>query len=330
MDLSDPLTQVLTFLMLEVTLAIAILTIAILRNKKQPSAAKDKQLLLNNPHSNVSAPLERIQQLESEKEALRNEPSKHKPNLSGTIAYAFLFSGIIALIASIAYSSSILAFIGLGLAFWGALLLFIKPAKYVKASLLDSITLSSLTSIDQIITGLDYKGKAIYLPPKYLKALKGGKVFIPSKKHLIMPPAEEVAEERTFLRNPKGILLTPPGVGLANLYESELGKDFAIVDLNYLQKNLPKLFVEDLEIAEDLEMSIENDRVHVRITGSIYRGLCEKARKLSNVCNSIGCPLCSSIAIALTRVSGEPVIIEKTEVLKDDETIEAYYRIIEE
>ena len=260
---------------------------------------------------------------------LRHEPWKQKGNPPSAVGYILLLSGAIALVTSILYSSSILAFIGLGLTFWGALLLFIKPAKYVKASLLDSTAISSLTTIDQIITDLNYKGKAIYLPPRYLKTPKGGIVFIPSKKNLIIPPVEEVAKEKVFLKNPKGICLTPPGLDLANLYENELGKDFAKVDLNYLQNNLPKLFMEDLETAEDLEINVEDNMIQAKITGSIYKDLCKEARKLSNVCNSIGCPICSSIAIALTRATGKPVIIEKIEIPTDGKTIKANFQLLE-
>jgi len=252
-----------------------------------------------------------------------------KRNPSETVAYALLISGIIALVTSIVYSSSILAFTGLGLTFWGALLLYIKPTKYVKASLLDSTAISSLKTIDQIITDLNYKGKAIYLSPRYVKNLKGGKVFIPSKKDLAMPPVEEVAEEKVFLKNPKGMCLTPPGLDLVNLYENELGKDFSKVDINYLQTNLPKLFIEDLEIAEDLEINMENNMIKVKITGSINKDLCNEARELPNICGSIGCPICSSIAIALTRATGKNVIIEKTEVPEDGETIEVNFRLLE-
>jgi len=248
---------------------------------------------------------------------------------SETVAYALLLSGTIALITSIVYSSSILAFTGLGLTFWGALLLYIKPTKYVKASLLDSTAISSLKTIDQIITDLNYKGKAIYLPPRYLKDPKGGKVFIPSKKTLSIPPAEEIAEEKVFLKNPKGMYLTPPGLDLVNLYENELGKDFTQVDLNYLQNNLPKLFIEDLEIAENLEINIESNMIKVKITGSINKSLCNEVRKLPNICSSFACPLCSSIAIALTRTTGKSIIIEKTEVPEDGETIEASFRLLE-
>ena len=264
----------------------------------------------------------------SKKEMLRPKVWKYKLKSPEIIGYILLLFGAISLMFSVIYVSSILAFVGLGLTFWGALLLFIRPTKLVKVNLLDSTAISSLTTINRIIDDLRYKGKAIYLPPRYLKGLKSGTIFIPSKKEVIIPPVEEVAEEKVFLKNPKGICLTPPGLSLVNLYEKELGKDFAKVNLSYLQNNLPKLFIEDLEIAEDLEINVEGDMIQVKITGSIYEDFCKEARKLPNICGSLGCPLCSSIACALTRATGKPVIIEKIPHSKDDETIQSYYRII--
>jgi len=314
-DLSDPITQLFIMITLETVLVIIILAVVAIKIKKQPLKAKDEK-----PRARAKP----------KTEAPRRKPRKHKRGLPEKVAYTLLLTGTLALVVSILYSSSTLAFIGLGLTFWGALLLFVRPTKYVKASLVDSTAVSSLTSLNQIITELNFKGKAVYLPPKHLKETKGGTLFIPSKKELTIPPAEKAAEEKVFLRNPKGIRLTPPGLGLANLYEKELRKNFTKVNLNYLQNNLPKLFIEDLEIAEDFEMNIEDNKIHVKITGSIYNDLCNEVRKLSNTCSSFGCPLCSSIAVALTRATGKPVLVENIEVSDDDKTIEAHYRLIEE
>ena len=284
----------------------------------------------SEPESNIQTLIKKIQQLEREKEALRIELWKHKRKPSGIVGYTLLLLGIIALISSIPYASSILAFIGLGLAFWGALLLYIKPIRYVKASLLDSTAISTLTTIDRVIADLNYKGKGIYLPPRYLKEFKAGIVFVPSERAIVIPPIEEVAKEKVFLKNPRGICVAPPGLSLVNLYEKELGTDFAKADLNYLQSNLPKLFIEGLEMAEDLELNVESNIIHVKIVGSIYADLCKELRKTSsNVCSSFGCPLCGSIALALTRATGKPIIIEKAEPSEDDKTIEAYYKSLE-
>jgi hypothetical protein len=282
------------------------------------------------PKGEAQSPIERLQRLERENGALRLELWRQRRRPSGIVGYVLLILGVVALISSVSFSSLVSAFIGLGLTFWGALLLYIRPTSYVKASLLDPSILSNLIAINQIIADLNYRGRGIYLPPRYLKELKSGTVYIPAENTQTIPPAKEVAQEGVFLKNPNGMCLTPSGLGLANLYERELGTDFARADLYYLQNNLPKLFREGLEIAEDLEINPQNDLIHVKITGSVYQDLCRETRKLPNVCNSFGCPLCSSIAIALTRATGKPIIIEKNEASPDGKTIEAYYRTLKE
>ncbi len=277
------------------------------------------------PQSEASeqAVLERIQ-------ALRRELWKYKRKPSGTVGYILLLLGTIALVLSILYTSSILAFIGLALTLWGPLLLYIKPTRYVKASLLDPTAMALLTTIDRVIADFNCKGKPIYLPPRSLKEFKAGKVFIPLKKELIIPPAEEVTEERVFLKNPRGICVTSPGIGLTNLYEDELGTDFTRVDLEYLEANLPQLFTEGLEMAKEFEINTQGDLIHVKVNDHIYKDLCDQARRLPNICSALGCPLCSSIATALTRATKKPVIIENNKPSPDGKTIEIYYRILEE
>lgn len=248
-----------------------------------------------------------------------------------TFVSLFLLAlGIIALASSIIYTSSILAFIGLGFTFWGALLLYIKPERYVKVDLLDSTVLSTLETINNLLTNLNYKGKAIYLPPKHLKDLKSAKAFIPSKNQTTIPSTEELTEETILSTNPEGIFLTPPGLALTNLYEEKLGTSFTKQDVQYLLKNLPKLLIEDLEIAENLEIKTSKNVVHIKITGSVFQNLCKKTEKLSKINKSLGSPLLSSLAITLTRTTGKPITIKKTNLSKDNKTIKVYYQMIEE
>ena len=249
------------------------------------------------------------------------------PNIIGI---TLVSCGILALASSIIFDASILAFIGLGLTFWGCLFLFLKQETYIKSTLLDSTTTQSLENLNKILTELDYQGKGVYLPPKYLKDLKSGIVYVSKKKGTEIPPIEEKPEEKMFSTNPNGLYIAPPGLDLTNLFEKEIGTDFIRTDLQYLQNKLPNLFIENLEIAQDLEINIENNLVNVKITDSVYRNLCEKTQKLSKIRNSIGCPLCSSIAIAITRATGKPIIIEKTEISEDGKTIQVYYKIIKE
>jgi len=264
------------------------------------------------------------------------------------VAWLLLALGLTALAVSIIYESTILAFIGLGLTFWGTLSLYISPEKYVKQTLLYSTTISALINLDQILSELKYQGNPIYLPPKYFRDFETSGIFIAKNKSTKLPTAEEMQQQggKTFLENPESALITPPGISLSKLFEKTLGTTFTGVDLEYLRQNLPKLLIEDLEIAENVEIEteyqdtdeitdsvfenrIKDNLIHVKITNSIFKNLCKENRKLSHMCCTIGCPLCSAIACALTKVTGEPIIIERFQTSEDGEIIETTYRVLE-
>ena len=285
----------------------------------------------------------------------QRQKKQRKTSPAKIAASLLLALGLTALTLSIAYTSTILAFIGLGLTFWGATLLYISPEKHIKKTLLDATITPSLTNLDQILTELEYQGKGIYLPPKYLKDFETSKIYIPKHKNTKLPTPETIQqqEDKTFLRNPEATLITPPGASLSKLFEKTLGTSFTQIDLNALFQKLPKLFIEDLEIAENIEIKTpellqeetknqnkkekpkettqtENNIVYTKITNPIYKDICKETKKLSKISNSIGCPLCSSIAIALTRATGKPITIKKTEISNDGKTIETHYQIIKE
>jgi len=277
---------------------------------------------------------------------------KHKIRSARAISWTLLGVGAAALITSVVYVSSILAFIGLSLVFWGAILLYIQPEEYIKKALLDAAVLPSLTTLNQIMQELDYKGKAVYLPPKYLKDPEANKIYIPKQKDGKLPTPELILkqERQLFIKNPKGTLLTPPGAELTKLFEKTLGTSFTKVDPEYLQQSLPKLLIEDLEIAEDVEMEIgikyakaakkmtdsvsmitpsKYDGIHVKITNSILQDIWKETRKHSHLYSKIGCPICSAIACALTKATGKPITIEKIQPSTDGKIIEATYRVLE-
>ena len=239
----------------------------------------------------------------------------------------FLGFGIIALALSIICNTSILAFIGLGLTLWGGLFLFVRPVRYVQADLLDSTAISSLLAIDKILTELNCQGKGIHLPPRRLEEFKEGVVFVPMKEKILLPQTKDVSQGKVYLKD--GICLTPSGQGLLTLYEKRLGKDLSKTDIDSLETNLSKLLIEDLELFEDLEIDRHGERVHVKTRGSIHESLCSQVRKRTNICSRLGCPICSSIACALAKVTGKAVIIERNEISTDGKTIETWYRLVE-
>ncbi len=238
----------------------------------------------------------------------------------------------IAMAISIIYSSQILAFIGLGLTFWSVIFALIRTEDYIRRKLMDATSLAPLGTLNQVLKELDYKGKAIYLPPKYLKNQEENKAYIPKQKENSIPSPEilQQQEDRLFIEKPNGILLTPPGNELTKFFERTLGTSFTRVDLKYLQVNMPELFVEDLQIAQTMDITTEENQIYVKIENSIYQYLSKEVAQFSPLYASIGCPLSSAIACALAKATGKPILIEKQQIKEKIKSIEIQYRIIEE
>ena len=233
------------------------------------------------------------------------------------IAYAMFTLGLISLAASALYTSSVLVFIGLGLTFWSIILLYITPTKHVKLELLNATAHPTATYIEKVIANVKPKGKAVYLPPKYLEDYESTIIFIPVKADQTLPRS----------RGEKGVVgmfLTPPGLALSKMFEETLGTSFTRTDLNYLQKNLPKLFIKTLKIAEDIDFKTENNTITIEITNHVFNEICQETRKHQKISESIGCPLCS----ALAKATGKPITIETEE--QDGKTTKIQYCIMEE
>jgi len=300
---------------------------ATIRPKKKLIKPSSMQTSAVFPHS-----VTEIAGLEAELEKLRRQVWSYKRLPTRLAGYVVTFVGSAVLVGSMVVSSSVWAIVGLPLVFWGILFFFLKPTSLVKADLLDVASISLLENVRRLVSEFGLKGKGVYLSPQYLKDLSGGLVFISAKDEVYVPTLDECgeAEDRIFLKNPKGVFLVPSGVALANLFERELGTSFAKVDLEYLMRNLPKVFVEALEIAEHFDLSVEGDRVHASIEGSVYKDLCDDARRASGICESFGCPLCSSIACVLARATGRPVVMDGNEFPLDGKVMDIHYRLLEE
>jgi hypothetical protein len=263
---------------------------------------------------------------------------------------AMVLLGAISLPASIVYNSSILAFMGLGLVFWGAVLLYVRPEEYARKTLLEAALAPPLTTLNQMIQELGYKGDATYLPPKYFTNPEATKVYISKIKHANLPTPEQTQldENEPIGRTNQGLLITPPGIQLSKLMEKSLGTNFIRTDLKNLQQNLPKLFIENLEIAENLEIETQNDpaekkgddqtsatqkknmMIHARITKPIYGNIFKETENPPQSSNSVGCPIRSAIAVALTKTTGKPVRIVESKSSEDGNIMEATYEILEE
>jgi hypothetical protein len=128
-----------------------------------------------------------------------------------TVPYVLLLLGLASLFTSVFFSSYVLAFIGLGLTFWGALFLYIKSTKYVKLELLNAASSSSLGNIERILVTTETDLKGIHLPPKNLVDYTSSLVFIPARPNQPLSIFGRNRSERTSFHEPFRALNNSPG-----------------------------------------------------------------------------------------------------------------------
>ena len=300
---------------------------------KQKTEEIDKKPIdLQPPDTQAKA----IERAEPETEHLKNLRKLKQPSLAGKISVALIIPGVLALIASILNNSQVLAFIGLGLTFWGAVFFLVRPTTYVQGTLLDATAISLYTTIDRMTNDLGCKGKTFYIPsypkqaylPEHLKGLKEMIIFISADGNTSLPSIEEMAESKFILRNPKGISITPPGSGLLDQFQTELKIDPTQIDLATLCETLPNLILENFQLAKDIEMKPETDRVNMKISGSVFKSL-YREEGLKSV-YSLGCPLVSAIACAIAKTTGKAITINSLKFNQEKDTTEVSYHIMKD
>jgi len=222
-------------------------------------------------------------------------------------------NGTLALALSIVIASSILAIVGLGLLFWGITFAYAGTSENVKKILLETAVSSQMTAIGNTIKKLGFEGNPVYLPPRYFKDSNTYGIYLQKSGSILLPSPDVIlsTEPNTLfasIDNTPAIIVAPPGVELVQLFEKTLETNFNRTDLKYLQQNLPRLIVEDLEVAEIFEMAIDRNIVRIRIAGSVFSNLKPQAEK-PDVWSLFGSPLTSAIACSLARATGKPVMI---------------------
>jgi hypothetical protein len=240
-----------------------------------------------------------------------------------------LLLGIGIVAVSAFYASSFLAILGVAITFWGAILLYVTPSKHVPLKLLNTSAEAAAANIERLISEVNLSERGVYLPPKNLRNIESSLVFIPETLKTPLPTPEETNEK--LLANEKtGAFVTPPGSALSRLFEGELGFSFTKTDLKQIQNKLPKLLVEDLELAENAEIQIQGNIVTLEITGSILNEICEQTDSQPKTHKQVGCLLSSAIACALAKATGKPVTIQNETRNQETKTTRIEYEILKE
>ena len=222
----------------------------------------------------------------------------------------------------------------MGLTFWGALFFFIKSERHVHESLLDSTAISIYTTTDRIIRNLKIGSNSYYIPPypkdvyipEHLKGLKEATVFISTGSEST-PSIEEIAQRKFLLESPRGICISPPGLGILDQIEREMGRDLASLQLSDLSEVLPPIIVENLQLAKEIEMKAEGNQVYVSMLNPAYRSL-YASEDLKSI-RFLGCPLTSAIACAIAKSTGKIVTVQKIDFSQEYQTVKVQYQILE-
>jgi hypothetical protein len=253
---------------------------------------------------------------------------------AGKTAVAFLLLGVLSLIFAVFYAQQTLAFIGLGLAFWGALFLLVTSTSRVEGNLIANATAASYLTADRVLRSLGHAEKAYYIPayprdvylPSHLKGLKETTVFICASNSTETPAIEEMARGQLFIKKPEGALIAPPGVGILERAEKELKADFTKLSVSDLCELLPHAFVENLNLAREMRLNAEGNHVTLTLETPVYRELYNEGYLSLNL---LGCPVASAVACALAKASGKTVTVQEFQASPEGVSVHAAYQIVE-
>jgi hypothetical protein len=239
-----------------------------------------------------------------------------------------LITGVCTIVLSALNSSSFLAILGVSIAFWSALLLYLTPTKNVFLDLLNASASTSGSNIERSLIEFNSAEKGVYLPPKNLRDFESSLVFVPKTLQTTLPAPDETSD-KLFAEKKNGLFFTPPGLALSMMFEHELGLSFRKIPLPQMQRMITKL-IHNLKFAEDAQVRIQDRTITLEVTGSIFNTLCQETRTSQPRTHAqVGCILASAFACAFAKASDKPITIQKDTLNPDTKTLTIEYRMEE-
>ncbi len=176
------------------------------------------------------------------------------------------------------------------------------------------------------------KNRGVYLPSSMTGT--NVKVFIPLRREYEVPAKVHLTEDRAFLidlANPaqEGVLLKPLGYHLFAHTTRDLKVDWRDAPIetegaeepqqdrepqagNTLTEKLQDVLVKGLELADKVDVSQNDGELSVRLHNTPYTGTCHSiGEEAPQVCEQIGCPLCSMIACIYTEYADTASVLEE-------------------
>jgi|GEM_PF-394244 hypothetical protein len=281
---------------------------------------------------------------------LEAENTRYQKNQNLARKWEFRITGVVllaigAVITLVAYPSyngspgaSALMMVGIGALFVGAVTVFLNTERFISQKVAEDLNLSSVIVVDDLLRDLRVKNRGVYLPSSMTGT--NVKVFIPLRREYEVPAKAHLAEDRAFLidlANPaqEGVLLKPLGYHLFAHTSRDLKVDWRDAETetegaeeheqdhepqHTLAEKLQDVLVRGLELADKVVVSQSDGELSVRLQNTPYIGTCHSVKEEApQVCEQIGCPLCSMIACIYTEYVDKEVVIEAAKC--DDDAI---------
>jgi hypothetical protein len=279
----------------------------------------------------------RIHELEAENtryQKNQNLARKWEFRITGVVLLAI--GAVITLVAYPSYngspSASVLMMVGIGALFVGAVTVFLNTERFISQKVAEDLNLSSVIVVDDLLRDLRVKNRGVYLPSSMTGT--NVKVFIPLRREYEVPAKVHLTEDRAFLidlANPaqEGVLLKPLGYHLFAHTTRDLKVDWRDAPIetegaeepqqdrepqagNTLAEKLQDVLVKGLELADKVVVSQSDGELSVRLQNTPYIGTCHSiGEEAPQVCEQIGCPLCSMIACIYTENADTASVLEE-------------------
>lgn len=202
-------------------------------------------------------------------------------------------------------TSTLLLLAGITLLSIAIMLYYFTPARYVREEISDAMAISSLISLNRVLSSSLVEPRGIYVPSDEKGIVK-----------LFLPLANADQAD-------KGLTLQPPGFGLY-VQARSIGAAFTTEGLDHQIKDV---LVNGLELAGSVSIKPWGNLYVVEMHYLMNADLCRRVREENPaICTKTGCPICSSIACMIAEGTGRKVWIGSVRV--EGEKITTTYEVI--
>ena len=196
---------------------------------------------------------------------------------------------------------------GFGLLLIGIFALFLYSGSALPEEYTRAFLRTQGDSVGRLVQSLNLEGNGIYLPPR--GRLTSDRVFVPlDRRPMEVPDLSDDMVLHTGSMGPSlGISLDPPGAGLVDEVESGCGVPFGSEPISGATEALERLS-KGTGLFREITVRDRKDHLEVHIRHSVLGAVCEDIwRDHPDLHRKLGCPACSSVLCATTRIAKVPL-----------------------